>query len=610
MPNSLKTRKFRRTFSCSLFSVWAALLFAIPVASAQTCCQCNPPENPKAVVCVKTEKENCGEMVTKASNTDVENLINCTESQNDTQCQAINKGGLCSKDPVDEKLYKSETPTIAAPAEAYVVTPPKLGIDIPDLIFATKIFENEGKLEIPFLAQYISAVYKYLTGIAIVAAAIMLVYGGFLYIVGSASSQITRGKEIIKDAIIGLILIICSYSILSTINPATTTLQGVVIKTIPAEQLWFKEHGTGDPVYSPRAIQGILDSKIPGRSTQVKTAEKPESLAQVLIPAASAAVAQNIMGGSAAYLSILKADDYKKMKRAPQKMNAFCTTEEEASQATTYEAKIELLAKAILGWAKICNEEHKCAYCQTCQTGLPDGSPAGGGAPNFIANTLSARGKTIAWPKACQNAWDNSHDVSKHKECEKPAQDAYKKYFIDNLAIANLYGTDCSGFAFHIYRCTNAAFTMPPNATFKSGPGVNPYLDPRDVGKFDKLPTFVFSAHWADKDLPEKAKKMKFGDIGYICCGAVKKPGKKEDPYSAHWFIYTGGRPDVPFSFIEMGGLPNDERKGGAEVPGFGNVPGVELQPKDWTLMDYLKPKMPQEDVCANCQYWDMCKTC
>ncbi len=117
--------------------------------------------------------------------------------------------------------------------------PPTLGVQIPGLEYATILAPKGGFIDIPWLAQYISAIAQYLFGISFVAAAVMIVYGGFLLIVGSATPAIKRGKEIIRDALIGLLVLIGSYIILQTVNPETLALKALkvpVVKNIPAEE--------------------------------------------------------------------------------------------------------------------------------------------------------------------------------------------------------------------------------------------------------------------------------------------------------------------------------------------------------------------------------------
>lgn len=115
---------------------------------------------------------------------------------------------------------------------------PKLIVPIPGLDFKKYPIVVQGeKVSIPFLAAYISAFYQYLVGISVVAAAVMIVYGGVHYLVGSSVASVGRAKEIIRDALIGLVLIMATYTILATVNPATvTTLKPLELDLIKRQE--------------------------------------------------------------------------------------------------------------------------------------------------------------------------------------------------------------------------------------------------------------------------------------------------------------------------------------------------------------------------------------
>ncbi len=105
---------------------------------------------------------------------------------------------------------------------------PKLNVDI-GVNFAAQINKNQaGYMQIPFLAQYISTWYSYLVGASVIAAAIMIVYGGFLYILGSSMPSVSRGKDVIRDAVIGLMLVLASYAILSLVNQSALVKLGTI----------------------------------------------------------------------------------------------------------------------------------------------------------------------------------------------------------------------------------------------------------------------------------------------------------------------------------------------------------------------------------------------
>ncbi len=87
------------------------------------------------------------------------------------------------------------------------------------------------------LGDYTNAFYRYLTGISLVVAIVMVVYGGFRYLVGATSGDIGRGKEIIRDALVGMVLVLSAYAILNTFNPATVNLQSTALTPIQCVNL-------------------------------------------------------------------------------------------------------------------------------------------------------------------------------------------------------------------------------------------------------------------------------------------------------------------------------------------------------------------------------------
>lgn len=101
---------------------------------------------------------------------------------------------------------------------------PELGVQIPGLVFSPAVREG-GIVRVPFIAQYIAAIERYAISLAAVAAIVMMVYGGMLYLLGSAVQDVATGKQIMIDALIGLLVTLGSFVILSTINPNTLDLQ-------------------------------------------------------------------------------------------------------------------------------------------------------------------------------------------------------------------------------------------------------------------------------------------------------------------------------------------------------------------------------------------------
>lgn len=69
------------------------------------------------------------------------------------------------------------------------------------------------------LGTYVPAIFKLAIGLSAVAAVLMIVIGGFQYLSSDAVMQKSAGKERIKNAVFGLVLVISAWLILNTINP-------------------------------------------------------------------------------------------------------------------------------------------------------------------------------------------------------------------------------------------------------------------------------------------------------------------------------------------------------------------------------------------------------
>lgn len=116
------------------------------------------------------------------------------------------------------------TGTTCDPAGAGVL-PVRLGVPV------------GGLTEVMGLGDYINVFYRYLAGVSLVVAIVMVVYGGFRYLLGATTGDIARGKEIIRDALLGMVLVLGAYGILNTINPATVNLESPVLPSIQCLEL-------------------------------------------------------------------------------------------------------------------------------------------------------------------------------------------------------------------------------------------------------------------------------------------------------------------------------------------------------------------------------------
>ncbi len=72
--------------------------------------------------------------------------------------------------------------------------------------------------------EYITVLYRYALGIVTLVAIIMVVYGGFRYLLGASMGDAKVGQKVISDAIGGMVILFLAYVILYTVNPKTVRL--------------------------------------------------------------------------------------------------------------------------------------------------------------------------------------------------------------------------------------------------------------------------------------------------------------------------------------------------------------------------------------------------
>jgi Type IV secretion system pilin len=97
----------------------------------------------------------------------------------------------------------------AATASSYTLLAP-----LPNLSGTTAQITNTVTI-----STYVQYMFNLLIGIGAVASVFMITWGGFEYMTTDAVSGKTEGVNKIKNAIYGLLLILCSYLILQTIDP-------------------------------------------------------------------------------------------------------------------------------------------------------------------------------------------------------------------------------------------------------------------------------------------------------------------------------------------------------------------------------------------------------
>lgn len=91
------------------------------------------------------------------------------------------------------------------------------------------------------LQEYVPAIFKLAIGLSAVTAVLMIVIGGFQYMSTDAIQKKSEGKERIKNAVFGLVLVIGAWLILNEINPNLLNLnlniKEAIVTAPPAGEL-------------------------------------------------------------------------------------------------------------------------------------------------------------------------------------------------------------------------------------------------------------------------------------------------------------------------------------------------------------------------------------
>jgi hypothetical protein len=120
-----------------------------------------------------------------------------------------------------------------------------------------------------------------------------------LYISGSAASKVTKGKTVIKEAIIGLIILISAVTILSTANTDTVQLKTIdtkyikQIQIIPVETVRDAQNITRKSNFKPDTIvKKALQAHPSAKTSKTTSVESIQTISSILIRPALAEVIQ------------------------------------------------------------------------------------------------------------------------------------------------------------------------------------------------------------------------------------------------------------------------------------------------------------------------------
>ncbi|MFA6161227.1 MAG: pilin [Patescibacteria group bacterium] len=266
----MKILRRKSTSRSASIALLTSILFfyAGSALAATSCCICTHPQVKNGQFCLKDVNTSC-DSLQNMTNADLKNA-SCSADTSANPCKKV-PAGKCLNEPSDVASFKLTTvpgysPTsqdagrgTIATSDAVKTLDVKLNIDIPGLTFFAP-YRDENEIIVPIFAQYVQAFQKLLIGISLIATAIMIMYGGFLYIISGTGAKVREGKKILTDAIIGLVITLGAVVILSNVNPNAASMNALHLTIINSdlfsvrtEPMYDAAPGTG-PKSSEEAI--------------------------------------------------------------------------------------------------------------------------------------------------------------------------------------------------------------------------------------------------------------------------------------------------------------------------------------------------------------------
>jgi len=145
--------------------------------------------------------------------------------------------GLWKREPGDQ-IRPAATETTKDETSKVELMPPNLNIDIPGSgsLFGGGQIVKEGEeryFYLPYIGEYVSALYNYVLGIVGILAVVVIIFAGGIWLTaGGSPERIKTAQEYIFGAVTGVVLAFGSYLILYTINPDLVRFAAIKIKVV------------------------------------------------------------------------------------------------------------------------------------------------------------------------------------------------------------------------------------------------------------------------------------------------------------------------------------------------------------------------------------------
>lgn len=152
----------------------------------------------------------------------------------DADGNAVSESGSVGSPPPELE----EVPLPAEPLRDPII--PILNVPIPGLDFSggTTYDPETGVITSNILGLYVVAIYRYLIGAAAIIGVTLLTIAGVQYATaGGSQEKVAKAKDRVKNAIIGMVILLLVYNIAFLIDPRTVKFDSLALRSIEGVEL-------------------------------------------------------------------------------------------------------------------------------------------------------------------------------------------------------------------------------------------------------------------------------------------------------------------------------------------------------------------------------------
>ncbi|MFA6423828.1 MAG: hypothetical protein WCV83_00775 [Candidatus Magasanikbacteria bacterium] len=201
----------------------------------------------------------CEGKICKKSDKSCKNSSECANLGGVGICQ----DGFCWFDEISMQKYNS-LPKLAGITADLQIKKPVLEINIPQLKFSDvqNNIDSEGYLHLPYIGEYVTAIYKLAMVIVSIIGVVMIIVVGIKITVLGGEERVNGFKKI-GQIVVGLIIAWGSYTILYNINPdlvnfSTLKVEYIKPEPMPPDDIDYSDQMTGAEG-TPQGILGACD---------------------------------------------------------------------------------------------------------------------------------------------------------------------------------------------------------------------------------------------------------------------------------------------------------------------------------------------------------------